>query len=185
MGAQLIRWIQSGEKMIKSFKGKTPKISGAAFVSEAAYVVGDVEIGEGTNVWPGTVIRGDTGHISIGKNTSVQDNCVIHSGHEPNTEVIIGDGVMIGHGALIHARRIGKCVLIGMNATVLPGAEIGDNCIIGAGCVVPGMKVPDGSFIVGVPGKIKGKATQEQLEAVEEAALQYAERGRQYKAEGL
>jgi carbonic anhydrase/acetyltransferase-like protein (isoleucine patch superfamily) len=172
--------------MIKTFQGKTPVISSGAFVSQAAYIVGDVEIGVGTNVWPGTVIRGDTGHIIIGKNTSVQDNCVIHSGQEPEPDVSIGDEVQIGHGAVIHARKIGSHVLIGMNATILPGAEIGDYCIIGAGCVVgTDMKVPDNSFVVGVPGKIKGKATAEQLRWVEEASVEYAERGRQYKAEGL
>ena len=144
-----------------------------------------MEIGEGTNIWPHTVIRGDTGRITIGKNVSIQDNCVVHSGHEPDTEVNIGDDVMIGHGAMVHARKIGNRVLIGMNATVLPGAEIGDDCIIGAGCVVPEMKVPDGSFMVGIPGKIKGKATAEQLGWVESASREYTERGRLYKAEGL
>ncbi|HTY82164.1 MAG TPA: gamma carbonic anhydrase family protein [Dehalococcoidales bacterium] len=171
--------------MIRTFNNKSPGIHPDAFISEAAYIVGDVMLGEGSNVWPGAVIRGDTGPITIGKNVSIQDGCVIHSGHEPDTTVIIGDAVMMGHGALIHARRIGNRVLVGMNATILPGAEIGNDCIIGAGCVVPEMKVPDGSFIVGVPGKIKGKATEEQLKSVEEAALQYAERGRRYKAEGL
>jgi carbonic anhydrase/acetyltransferase-like protein (isoleucine patch superfamily) len=172
-------------KMIRSFKGKTPEISAKAFVSEAAYVVGDVEIGEEANVWPGTVIRGDTGHIKIGKRVSVQDNSVVHSGQAPDFNVSIGDDVQIGHGAMVHAKKIGNHVLIGMNATVLPGAEIGDNCIIGAGCVVPEMKVPDNSFMVGVPGKIKGKATAEQLGWVEDASCEYAERGRQYKEEGL
>jgi carbonic anhydrase/acetyltransferase-like protein (isoleucine patch superfamily) len=171
--------------MIRSLKGKTPVIHPSAFVSEAAYVVGDVELGEGTNIWPYAVIRGDTGRITIGKNVSIQDNCVVHSGHEPDTEVNIGDDVMIGHSAVVHARRIGRRVLIGMNATVLPGAEIGDDCIIGAGCVVPVMKVPEGSFMVGVPGKIKGKAAAEQLEAVTKAAGEYAARGREYKKEGL
>jgi carbonic anhydrase/acetyltransferase-like protein (isoleucine patch superfamily) len=171
--------------MIRSLQGKTPRVHPDAFVSEAAYVVGDVEIGEGTSIWPHTVIRGDTGHIIIGKNVSIQDNCVVHSGQEPDTNVTIGDEVQIGHGAMVHARTIGNRVLIGMNATVLPGAEIGDNCIIAAGCVVPEMKVPDGSFMVGIPGKIKSNATAEQLGWVTEASREYAERGRMYKSEGL
>jgi carbonic anhydrase/acetyltransferase-like protein (isoleucine patch superfamily) len=174
------------ESMIRSLKGKKPQIAATAFVSEAAYVVGDVEIGEHTNVWPGTVIRGDTGRITIGKNTSVQDNSVIHSGQSPDLDVSIGDMVQIGHGAVVHAKKIGNHVLIGMNATILPGAEIGDYCIIGAGCVVSqDMKVPDNSFVVGIPGKIKGKATAEQLRWVQEASEEYAEHGRQYRAEGL
>jgi carbonic anhydrase/acetyltransferase-like protein (isoleucine patch superfamily) len=172
--------------VIKSFKGKTPRIASTAFVSEAAYIVGDVEIGENTNVWPGTVIRGDTGRITIGKSVSVQDNSVIHSGQAPNLNVSIGDEVQIGHGAVVHAKKIGSHVLIGMNATILPGAEIGDYCIIGAGCVVSqDMIIPDNSFVVGIPGKIKGKSTAEQLRWVDDASREYAERGRQYKEAGL
>jgi carbonic anhydrase/acetyltransferase-like protein (isoleucine patch superfamily) len=169
--------------MIRNLNKKTPKVHPDAFVSEAAYVVGDVEIGEGSNIWPCTILRGDGGRITIGKNVSIQDNCVVHSDNDD--ESVIEEEVMIGHGAMIHARKIGKRVLIGMNATILPGAEIGDNCIIGAGCVVPGMKVPAGSFMVGVPGKIKGKATAEQLEMVRKWTGEYAERGRMYKKEGL
>jgi carbonic anhydrase/acetyltransferase-like protein (isoleucine patch superfamily) len=172
--------------MLRSFQGKTPKVSPAAFISEAAYVIGDVVIGEGTNVWPGTVIRGDTGCITVGENTSIQDGCIVHSSRLPYPDVSIGDMVQIGHGAVIHAKKIGSHVLIGMNATILQGAEIGNNCIIGAGCVVgQGMKIPDNSFVVGVPGKIKRKVTPEQLRWVQEAPLEYAERGRQYKKEGL
>ena len=172
--------------MIRSFNGEKPQIAASAFVSEAAYIIGDVEIGENTNIWPGTVIRGDTGRIIIGSNTSIQDNSVIHSGRAPNLDVFIGDNVQIGHGAVIHAKEIGSRVLIGMNATVLPGAIIGNNCIIGAGCVVgQDMKVPDNSFVVGVPGKIKGRATEEQLKWVDEASVEYAERGRVYKKERL
>jgi carbonic anhydrase/acetyltransferase-like protein (isoleucine patch superfamily) len=172
--------------MIKSFNGKTPRVDASAFVSQAAYIIGDVEIGAGASVWPGTVIRGDTGRIIIGKSTSIQDNCVVHSGQPPNLDVFIGDMVQIGHGAVVHAREIGNCVLIGMNATVLHGAEIGNNCIIGAGCVVgEDMKIPDNSFVVGVPGQVKGKVTAEQLKWVDDASREYAERGKQYKKEGL
>jgi carbonic anhydrase/acetyltransferase-like protein (isoleucine patch superfamily) len=172
--------------MLRSIKGKTPKVAATAFISEAAYIVGDVEIGENTNVWPGTVIRGDTGKISIGKSVSVQDNSVIHSGQAPHFDVFIGDEVQIGHGAVVHAKKIGSHVLIGMNATILPEAEIGNYCIIGAGCVVSqAMKIPDNSFVVGVPGIIKGKATAELLGWVKEASREYTVRGRMYKEEGL
>jgi len=172
--------------MIRSFNGKTPRIPESAFVSEVAYVVGDVEIGEGTNIWPGTVIRGDTGRITIGRNTSIQDGSVIHSGIPPDVDVTIGDMVQIGHGAVVHSYKIGNNVLIGMNATILHGAEIGNYCIIGAGCLVgEGMKIPDNSFVVGVPGKIKGQVTEKQSMWIKEAPLMYAEAGRQYKEAGL
>jgi len=174
--------------MIRGFKGKTPRIAASAFISEAAYIVGDVEIGEDSNVFPGAVIRGDFGRISIGRNTSVEDNCVIHSGTPSPTvgDVDIGDRVLIGHGAVLNCRKIGNNVLIGMNATILHDAEIGDFCIIGAGCLVgQRMKVPENSFVVGVPGKIKGKPTEQQLWWVEEGYKEYAELARQYREEGL
>ena len=90
--------------MIRSLGGKTPKIHPTAFISEAAYIVGDVEIGEGSSIWPGTVIRGDTGKITIGKFTNIQDNSVLHG----DDDVIIGDNVTIGHRVMCHGRNIGN-----------------------------------------------------------------------------
>jgi carbonic anhydrase/acetyltransferase-like protein (isoleucine patch superfamily) len=172
--------------MIRSFNGKTPKIAESAFVSEAAYVIGDVEIGENSSVWPGAVIRGDSGNIKIGNNTSIEDNCVIHSGLPPSGDVTIGDKVHIGHGAVINCRRIGNNVLIGMNSTILHDAEIGSFCIIGANCLVKqGMKIPDRSFVAGVPGEIKGEVSPQQLWWVEEGPKIYAELTKQYKEQGL
>ena len=90
--------------MIRKFNGNTPRIAESAFVSEAAYVVGDVEIGEDSNVFPGAVIRGDFGSIKIGRNTNIEDNCVIHSGtpSSPDGDVSIGDRVLFGHGATMN-----------------------------------------------------------------------------------
>ncbi len=174
--------------MIRSFNGKTPKIAKSAFVSEAAYIVGDVEIDENSSVWPGAVIRGDFGSIRIGKNTAVEDACVIHSGSPsaPIGDVTIGDNVHIGHGAVINCRRIGSNVLIGMNATLLHDAEIGNFCVIGAGCLVPHeMKIPDRSFVTGIPGRVKGEASPQQLWWVREGPQGYAKLAEQYKQEGL
>jgi carbonic anhydrase/acetyltransferase-like protein (isoleucine patch superfamily) len=171
--------------MIRSFNGKTPQIAPTAFISEAAYIVGDVEIGEHSSIWPGAVIRGDTGKVVIGKYTAVEDNCVVHSGIPGRADIFIGDNSNIGHGAVVHGLRIGNNVLIGINAVVLHDAEIGDYCLIGAGCVVSeGMKIPSESFVVGVPAKIKGKVTEDQKFWLK-SGREYAEFGRQYKAEGL
>ncbi len=138
--------------MIRAFNGKTPKIADSAFVSEWAYVVGDVEIGEDSGVWPGAVIRGDFGSVRIGKNCQIEDNSVVHAG----TDLEIGDNVIIGHSAVIHGLKVGNSVLVGNNATVLDYAEIGDSCIIGANSMVAtGQKIPSNSFVVGVPAKIK------------------------------
>jgi carbonic anhydrase/acetyltransferase-like protein (isoleucine patch superfamily) len=175
--------------MIRSLGDKKPKIADSAFISEAAYIIGEVEIGENSSVWPGAVIRADFGSIRIGSNTAVEDNCVLHSGtpNEPGyrEKMTIGDNVHIGHGAVLNCRRIGNRVLIGMNATVLHDSEIGDSCIIAAGCLVrEGAKIPEGSFVAGVPGKIMGQATREQLWWVEKAPEIYKEMVKKYKAEG-
>jgi carbonic anhydrase/acetyltransferase-like protein (isoleucine patch superfamily) len=173
--------------MIKAFNGKVPKIAKTALVSEAAHIIGDVEIGENSSVWPGAVIRADFGKITIGKNTAVEDNCVIHSGSPsvPLRDITIGDEVHIGHGAVIHGSKIGSNVLIGINATILHDAEIGNFCIIGAGCLVSeGMKIPDNSFVVGVPGKIKGQISPQQSFWLKEASQGYDKLAQLYKKQG-
>ena len=172
--------------MIRSFNGKTPKIAASAYVSEAAYIVGDVEIGENSNIWPGAIIRGDTGKVVIGKSTAIEDNCIVHSGMPSDPDTFIGDMTNIGHGAVIHGKRIGNNVLVGINAVVLHDSEIGNLCLIGAGCVVgEGMIVPDNSFVVGVPGKIKGKVPEEKLFWLKSVPDEYVALGKQYKEEGL
>ncbi len=172
--------------MIRSLGNKIPKIAESAFISEGAYIIGDVAIGEGCAAFPGAVVRGDFGPIRIGSNVMIEDNVVVHGAP---SGLDIGDGVTLGHGAVINSRRIGSKVLIGMNATILHDSEIGDRCIIAAGAVVgQGMKVPDNSFVAGVPGRIVGKATKEQLQWVEHDPALYSwwlEMLQEYKKGGL
>jgi len=152
--------------MIRAFKGKTPRIAASAYVDDTAVLIGDIEIGEESSVWPGAVIRADLGKITIGQKTIVEDNCVIHAGapNGRNGDVIIGDRVVIGHGAVLNCRSIGNYVLIGMNATLLHEACIGDYCLIGAAALVgAGKIIPDYSLVFGAPGQIKGRPTEEQL----------------------
>ncbi len=121
--------------MIRSLDGISPRVHPTAFVSEFAYVIGDVEIGEGSSVWPGTVIRADMGRITIGKYTCVQDNSVVHG----DADVVIGDYVVIGHRVMCHAKMIGNRVLIGNGATINDGVAIGEDSLIASGAmVVPG-----------------------------------------------
>jgi len=158
--------------MIRTLNGKTPNISDSAFVSECAYVVGDVKIGENSGVWPGAVIRGDFGSIKIGRNSQIEDNSVIHSG----TNMDIGDNVTIGHGVVAHGLNIGDNVLIGNNATILDFAEVGDNCIIGANSLVTtGDKIPNNSYVVGVPAKITRELSSDEKSAM------YAKRMEKYE----
>jgi len=169
--------------VIKSFNGKTPRIAPSAFVSEAAYISGDVEIGESSGIWPGAVIRADYVSLRIGSFTDIEDGCVVHAGDPME----IGDNVLIGHGAVVHGRRIGNRVLIGMNATILEEAEIGDDCVIAAGAVVTeGMIIPPGSFVAGVPAKIKGKVAEEEGQArVKRHYNYYTVLGKKCREQGL
>ena len=168
--------------MIREFSGKNPKIASSAFVSETAYIAGDVEIGENSNIWPGAVIRGDIAKITIGKNTSIEDNCVVHSA----TDIIIGDNTIVGHGAVLHCKKIGDNVLIGNNATVLDNVEIGDYCVIAAGSVVaPETKFPAESLAVGVPAKVKGKLSQNQKDYITMGSAFNVKLAQKYKKQGL
>src|SRR5512147_2173470 len=115
--------------MIRELGEKKPKIVESAFVSEAAYVVGDVEIGENSSIWPGAVLRADRFRIRIGSNSSIQDNCVVHPGF---CDLYIGNNVTIGHASVIHCARIGDNVLIGMHTVLDNQSEIEDFCMIGA-----------------------------------------------------
>lgn len=168
--------------MIKAFGGKSPRIGAASFISQMASVIGDVEIGENSGVWPCAVIRADITPIKIGDFTQVEDGAIVHSGGN----LTIGDRVFIGHSAVVHCNKIGHDVLIGNNATVLEGVEIGDYCVIAAGAVVmPRTVVPDHSFVTGVPGKIKGKPTAKMLAYVRDGADDYAKLAAVARAEGI
>lgn len=177
--------------MIRAFDGKAPRIAASAFVSEWAYVVGDVEIGDGTGVWPGAVVRGDFGPIRIGKNCQIEDNAVLHTGDS----LTIGDNVIIGHGAVIHGVKIGDGVLVGNSATILDGAEVGDHCIIGANSLVAtGQKVPSHSLAVGVPARVKVESSPGSMQQIHRrlshrypqlTELSYTDLARRYKDQGL
>lgn len=168
--------------MIKPFDGKTPKIHPSVFVAQTALVSGDVEIGEGSSVWPGAVVRADKAPIVIGKNVSIQDTVSIHA----DTPLAIGDNVDIGHGAVVHCKSVGSHCLIGINATLLQDSEIGSWSIVGANALVSGrMKVPEGSFVVGVPAQVKSRVTQEQRKGLEVTGRDYAQLAKKYKEQGF
>lgn len=167
--------------MIRSLDGKTPRIHPTAFVSEFAYVVGDVEIGEGSSVWPGTVIRADAGKISIGKNTCIQDNSVVHG----DDDVRIGDNVVIGHRVMCHAKTVGNSVLIGNGAVVNDGVEIGEYSLLASGCmVVDNMQIAARSLVMGVPARIRGEISERHAELIDRTGSHYVDRAQRYKSQG-
>ncbi|NPE28801.1 gamma carbonic anhydrase family protein [Methanococcoides sp. SA1] len=166
--------------MILKFKNKEPSISETAFIAGSADIIGDVEIGEGSSVWFNATIRGDKNEIIVGKKSSIQDNCVIHT--DPPFKVKIGDNVSIGHGAILHGCTIGNNVLVGMNSTILDGVEIGDNCIIGANALVPpGKIIPPNSVVTGVPGKVRREANDEDIKMITENAAEYVRLANDYR----
>ena len=167
--------------MIRSIDGKQPKIHPSVFVSEAAYIVGDVEIGEDSSVWPGAVIRGDYGRIVIGKACSIQDNCVLHT----DDYLELGDNVLMTHGAVVHGGRVGNNVLIGMNAALLEDAHVGNYCLIGACAMVrAGARIPDHSLVIGVPAQVK-PLTEGQAERLKDPTSIYVRNARRFTEAGL
>ena len=168
--------------MMIPFGGKTPQDCGAAFVAPNATVLGDVVLEKGSSVWYGAVLRGDDGTLTLGENTNVQDNAVLHC--DPGGAVTLGKNVTVGHSALVHGCTVGDNVLIGMGATVLNGAKIGNNCIIGAGALVTGkMDAPAGSMILGSPAKVVRPLKPEEIEGNRAAMEEYLEAAAQYRKE--
>jgi carbonic anhydrase/acetyltransferase-like protein (isoleucine patch superfamily) len=138
--------------VVRALGDRCPVIEDSAWISEAAYIVGDVQVGGGSTVWPGAVLRGDWGSIRVGAHVHIEDNCVLHSG----ADMTIGDDVTIGHGAVVHCGEVADTCLIGNHATLLDHARIGTYCVVAAGAVVlPGTTVPDRSFVSGVPGIVR------------------------------
>ena len=159
--------------MILNFKNFVPKIGKDVFIAPNAYIIGDVEIGDYCAIMFGAVIRGDVNYIRIGKNTNIQDNAVLHVTRD-KYPLIIGNYVSIGHGAIVHGCVIGNNVLIGIGAKVLDGAKIGDNCIIAANSVVKeGDEIPPNSLVAGVPGIVKRKLTEKDIERIKFSAMSY------------
>jgi len=142
------------------------------YIMESAEIVGDVTIGDNSSVWNKAVIRGDESSIRIGKETNIQDMCVIHA--ERHIPIEIGDNVTIGHSAIIHCRRIGSNCLIGMGAMLLDNVEIGEYSIIAAGTVLAeNMKIPSRSVVMGVPGKVVRETNDGDIKRIESSAQDY------------
>jgi phenylacetic acid degradation protein len=155
------------------FEGKRPKVAPSAFVSPSSVVIGDVEIGEECYIASNCVIRGDWGKIVIGDQSNVQDGCVIHV--RPDEQTIIGRRVSIGHASVVHNATIKDFALVGMNAVISDWAVVGEYSVIGEGCVVRHNQVIEPkSIAVGIPAKVVGKLTQEQLDRYEGYKTLYA-----------
>lgn len=164
---------------IRNYKETSPNIHETAYVDETAVVIGDVTIGEDSSVWPMSVIRGDVNSITIGARTNIQDGSVLHESHTSEFSsgypLVIGDDVTVGHKALLHACTVGNMCLIGMSATVMDGAVLGDKVIVGAGSLVPpGKQLESGCLYVGSPVKRVRELNEKERGFLEYSAKHYS-----------
>lgn len=142
----------------------------SVYIAANATVVGDVQLGENVSIWYNAVLRGDSGTITVGAGTNIQDGAILHE------QTTLGENCTVGHGAIVHGCTVGNNCVIGMGAIVLNGAVIGDNCIVGAGALVTGkMDAPAGSMILGSPAKVVKELTQAQIEDNAHSARHYIE----------
>jgi carbonic anhydrase/acetyltransferase-like protein (isoleucine patch superfamily) len=167
--------------VVRSFRHHRPRIADDVFLADHVAVIGDVEIGAGSSIWYGTVIRGDVEPIRIGQATSIQDNSVIHVTHEVSGTTV-GDRVTVGHNVILHACTVEDECIIGMGAIVLDRSRIGRGCIVGAGALVtPGTDIPPGSMVMGSPARVKRTLTDEERARIASSAAHYVELARTYR----
>ncbi|MFZ0640488.1 MAG: gamma carbonic anhydrase family protein [Candidatus Acidiferrales bacterium] len=169
--------------MIRAYRGRTPQVAASAYIDEAATLIGDIQIGEDSSVWPGVVIRGDVHYIRIGARTNIQDGSVLHVMRDEHP-LILGDNVTIGHGVILHGCTIESRCLIGMGSIILNGAKIGAGSIVAAGTLVTeGAIVPPGSLFMGHPGKLRRTLTDADQRSVDDYASRYVSYKDSYIAE--
>lgn len=162
--------------MIGSFRRHHPKIHPSVFVAPTATVIGQVEIGAGSSIWFGAVLRGDIKGIRIGRRTNIQDNAVVHV--EEDRDCAIGNGVIVGHQATIHAARVGDGALVGIGARVLNGCVVGKGAVIASGAVVlEGTRIPPYSLAVGLPARVVRKLTRREIAKHRRSVASYARLG--------
>lgn len=166
--------------MLIELNGVRPSVAEGVYIAPTAVLIGNVQVGAGSSIWFGAVLRGDAGRIMIGERVSVQDNVVIHVNEREDT--IIDDDVLIGHGAVMEGCHIGRESLIGMQATVLSGARIGERSLIAAGSLVrEHAQVPPGVLVAGVPAEVKGELPPQAQERMRYGPRHYVEMAERYR----
>ncbi|MBI2568301.1 MAG: gamma carbonic anhydrase family protein [Candidatus Schekmanbacteria bacterium] len=169
--------------MIGPFRGALPQIAASAFVHPAAVIIGDVVVGAHSSIWPGVVVRGDVAPIRIGERTNIQDNATVH-GRTGGPPTVIGNGVTVGHAAVVHACVVEDDVLVGIGAIVLDLARIASRSIVGAGALVSqGKTFPPGSLLLGRPAQVTRPLTDEEVATIADLARRYESLSREYLLE--
>lgn len=170
-------------KMMYALGERRPQILGKDyFIADNATVIGSVELGHNASIWFNVVVRGDNDLIQIGEHSNIQDGAILHT--DPGFQLRIGNYVTVGHKAMLHGCEIGDNSLIGINAVILNGAKIGNSCLIGANTLITeGSEIPDGSLVIGSPGKVVKPLSPEQQEKLKQNALGYVENFKRFKKE--
>jgi carbonic anhydrase/acetyltransferase-like protein (isoleucine patch superfamily) len=167
---------------IYSLGTHTPQIDPQSWIAPNATVIGQVHLAKNASIWWNATVRGDTDHIHIGESSNIQDGSVLHT--DPGIQLIIGKGVTVGHLVNLHGCTIGNNSLIGIGAVILNHAVIGKNCLVGAHTLITeGKSFPDGSLILGSPGKVVRKLSEEEIAGLQESAAHYVHNAQRYRDE--
>jgi carbonic anhydrase/acetyltransferase-like protein (isoleucine patch superfamily) len=166
--------------MIYDLEKNVPEISADSWVAPNAIIIGKVKLEKNSSIWFNAVLRGDIEKIVIGENSNIQDGSVLHT--DPGCPLTVGKGVTVGHMVMLHGCEISDDTLIGIGSTILNKAKIGKNCIIGANTLVTENKtIPDNSLVLGSPGKVIRKVTDEEIKVIRENAKHYVKNSKRYK----
>ncbi|MBR9829800.1 MAG: gamma carbonic anhydrase family protein [Oceanospirillales bacterium] len=166
---------------IYAYNGHRPTLDQDTYVHEQATLIGQVTLDAGASIWPQAVLRADNEPIHIGSGSNVQDGAVLHT--DPGFPLQLGEGVTVGHQAMLHGCTVGENSLIGIQAVVLNGAKIGNNCLVGAGALVTeGKEFPDNSLIIGSPAKVVRELSAEAIAGLRANAQSYVDKGREYRS---
>lgn len=166
--------------MLYELDGVRPTVDLTAWIAPGTSVIGNTTVRAKASVWFGTTIRGDNEPITIGAGSNVQENCVLHT--DPGYPLTIGENCTIGHKAMLHGCTIGDNSLVGMGATILNGATIGKNCLIGAGALITeGKTIPDGSLVMGVPGKVVRTLDDAAIQGLTASAIHYQQNAARFR----
>jgi carbonic anhydrase/acetyltransferase-like protein (isoleucine patch superfamily) len=172
------------EKRLGRFLLKRPVLGKSVYIARGAIVLGSVTLGDHASIWYNAVLRGDINRIVVGRHTNIQDTAVVHLADE--LACVIGNYVTVGHGAIVHACTVRDGSLVGMGATILDGAEVGEQSLVGARALVPqGMKVPPGSLVLGAPGRVVRKLTKAERAQLKRIAIKYSRYGAYCLARGI
>jgi gamma-carbonic anhydrase len=169
--------------MIRRFGTSEPRIHETAFITDDSIIIGDVEIGEASSVWFGSILRGDVNHIRVGSRTNIQDACVVHVSSRDHP-TILEDEITVGHRVTLHGCHVETGCLIGIGSIILDGSLIGRNSLVGAGSLVtPGTQIPPESLVLGSPARVKRSLTPDELAYLQRSWRNYVDLGRRYLSE--